>query len=89
MTDHAQRVDAKLNQAPDTKTCLIPISKWNEYHPWPPQGGIRHLRFHSKTNGFESAFKKVGSRVLVDEAAFFASVERMNADTASAPKVTR
>lgn len=59
-------------------TRLIPVSKWNEYHAWPPYGGLRHLVFNQKTNGFDSAFKRVGRRVLVDEREFFRCVENMN-----------
>lgn len=55
---------------------LIPVPEWNDFHPWPPQGGLRHLIFHAETNGFAKAFKRVGRRVLVDEAEFFAAVER-------------
>jgi len=57
---------------------LIPVPDWNKYHSWPPQGGLRHLIFNEKTNGFASAFKRVGRRVLIDEAEFFACVERQN-----------
>ncbi|MBA2491852.1 MAG: hypothetical protein ACR2KU_05835 [Gammaproteobacteria bacterium] len=57
-------------------TRLIPVPKWNDYHAWPPPGGLRHLIFHAEHNGFKSAFKRVGRRILVDEAAFFACVER-------------
>jgi len=57
---------------------LIPVPKWNEFHAWPPQGGLRHLIFNEKTNGFASAFKRVGKRVLVDEAEFFACIEKQN-----------
>lgn len=57
---------------------LIPIPDWNKYHDWPPQGGLRHLVFHKKTNGFANAFKRVGRRVLIDEAEFFACVNRQN-----------
>ncbi len=57
---------------------LIPVPQWNEFHSWPPQGGLRHLIFNEKTNGFASAFKRVGRRVLIDEAEFFACVERNN-----------
>ncbi|KJV05171.1 hypothetical protein [Methylocucumis oryzae] len=32
---------------------------------------MRHLIFNQKTNGFASAFKRVGRRVLIDEAEFF------------------
>jgi hypothetical protein len=72
------------------KTRLIPIERWNDYHDWPPLGGLRHLRFHSETrvtpkgkkipgNGFVTAFKKVGKRILVDETEFFRCVDRVSA----------
>lgn len=57
---------------------LIPLSHWNRYHAWPPQGGLRHLAFHAESNGFESCLRRVGRRVLIDEAAFFEWVERQN-----------
>ncbi|WNV03731.1 hypothetical protein RP726_14970 [Candidatus Methylospira mobilis] len=57
---------------------LIPVPDWNNDHPWPPIGGLRHLIFNEKTNGFASAFKRVGRRVLIDEAEFFACVDRQN-----------
>ena len=50
---------------------LIPIPQWPDYFPWPPIGGLRHLRFYCETNGFEDAFVKVNGRVLVDPDAFF------------------
>jgi hypothetical protein len=67
----------------NSQTRLIPITKWNDYHSWPPAGGMRHLRFHCKTNGFASAFRKVGARVLVDEGEFFRCVERTNGHAAA------
>ncbi len=57
---------------------FIPVPRWNDHHDWPPIGGLRHLIFHEKTNGFEAAFKRVGRRVLVDEAEFFRCVEIQN-----------
>jgi hypothetical protein len=57
---------------------LIPVPEWNQHYSWPPQGGLRHLIFNEKTNGFASAFKRVGRRVLIDEAEFFACVDRQN-----------
>jgi hypothetical protein len=57
---------------------LIPVPEWNQYHSWPPQGGLRHLIFNEKSNGFASAFKRVGRRVLIDETEFFACVDRQN-----------
>lgn len=60
--------------APSPNTRLIPVPKWNDYHDWPPIGGLRHLIFHREHNGFETAFRWAGRRVLVDEAEFFACV---------------
>lgn len=62
-------------------TRLIPLSKWNDYHPWPPKGGLRHLVFYEKTNGFEKVVRRCGRRVLIDEAAFFAWVSSQNRST--------
>jgi hypothetical protein len=69
---------ATTQQQNQPSTRLIPVPEWNQHHSWPPQGGLRHLIFNEKTNGFASAFKRVGRRVLVDEAAFFACVEKQN-----------
>ena len=57
---------------------LIPVPEWNQHHSWPPQGGLRHLIFNEKSNGFATAFKRVGRRVLIDEAEFFACVNNQN-----------
>lgn len=62
---------------------LYPITEWP--HAWPPIGGLRWLKFHAATNGFQSAFVKVGRCVLVDEGEFFACVARVNA-AAKPPK---
>ncbi|HOT37362.1 MAG TPA: hypothetical protein PLT86_11925 [Candidatus Latescibacteria bacterium] len=55
---------------------LIPVTKWNEHHEWPPIGGLRHLVFHEGSNGFHSVIRRVGRRVLIDEQAFFTWVDR-------------
>lgn len=52
-------------------TRLIPVKDWGNSHPWPPAGGLRHLIFFAETNGFNKVIKRVGRRVLIDEAAFF------------------
>ncbi|WP_085814889.1 hypothetical protein [Geoanaerobacter pelophilus] len=54
---------------------LIPVPHWNDHHEWPPQGGLRHLIFNAKTNGFDRVVKRAGRRVLLDETAFFQWVE--------------
>ncbi len=53
------------------KTRFIPVTKWNDYHSWPPQGGLRHLIFNAKENGFDAVIRRKGRRVLIDEQAFF------------------
>ena len=64
-------------------TRLIPIPKWNEYHVWPPIGGLRHIVFNLETNGFKTAFKKIGRIYLIDEAEFWACVERNDKNKAA------
>lgn len=36
-----------------TERRLIPITKWNLFHVWPPAGGLRHLVFNAQLNGFD------------------------------------
>lgn len=62
---------------PKPQKRIIPLNQWP--HPWPPIGGLRHLAFHRKTNGFDKVIKYVGRRILIDEEAFFAWVEEQNA----------
>ena len=58
-----------LTATPTTQ--LIPVSRWNDRHSWPPIGGLRHLIFFAGTNGFDKVICRIGRRVLIDEAAFF------------------
>ena len=55
---------------------LIPLTDWNNYHVWPPQGGLRHLMLNRHVNGFAPAFVKCGRRVLIDEGVFFQCIAR-------------
>jgi hypothetical protein len=57
-------------------TRLLTVRQWTEQHPWPPLGGLRNLIFNSESNGFDAVVRRVGRRVLIDEAAFFGWVER-------------
>lgn len=61
------------------KKSLIPVTKWNDYHPWPPEGGLRHLIFHEHENGFSDCVVRIGRRVLIDEERFFAWARSQNA----------
>lgn len=55
---------------------LIPVPRWGDYHDWPPIGGLRHLIFHARENGFAEAFKRCGRRVLIDEQKFFECLDK-------------
>ena len=63
----------------EQNTRLIPVSNWNEHHAWPPQGGLRYLIFNAASNGFDKVIRRVGRRVLIDEASFFEWVEEQSA----------
>ncbi len=62
----------------ESKRRLIPVPHWNLFHTWPPTSGLRHLIFNADSNGFDAVVRRVGRRVLVDEAAFFAWVDAQN-----------
>lgn len=59
---------------------LIPLTRWNDYHPHPPIGGLRHLVFHAQSNGFDKVIRRVGSRILLDESAYFSWVDEQSAN---------
>jgi hypothetical protein len=50
---------------------LIPLTKWNDYHVWPTEGGLRHLVANAKKKKFNHVFVKASGRVLIDEDLFF------------------
>lgn len=62
-----------MNSQPTQSTRLIPVTQWNEYHAWPPIGGLRHLIFNAHTNGFDKVLRRPPGirRLLIDEQAFF------------------
>lgn len=56
---------------------LIPIPKFNDYHPDPSPAALRWLVFTNK-DGFESCVVRRGRRVLIDEAAYFEWLNKQN-----------
>jgi hypothetical protein len=67
---------AYMKQASEPR--LIPVPDWNKFHPYPSQAGLRHLIFFAETNGFNRVVRRIGRRVLINEAAFFAWVDAQN-----------
>jgi hypothetical protein len=57
---------------------LIPVTEWSKYHCWPTIAGLRYYVFHAKQNGFDAVLRRVGRRLLISEAAFFAWVDSQN-----------
>jgi len=58
----------------------VPATRWNDYYDWPPPGGLRHIIFHADQNGFASAIKRVGRRVLIDPEKFWQIVDGQTAE---------
>ncbi len=58
-------------------TRLIPITEWDRQHIWPTSTAMRGYVAKEDTNGFKAhgVVKRVGVRVLIDEAAFFRWVD--------------
>jgi hypothetical protein len=54
-----------------THSRLIPVTKWNQFHSWPPIGGLRHLIFSRDTNGFSEVLLRPSRTWLIDEDKFF------------------
>lgn len=64
------------NLSPGIK--LIPLTEWSKHHSWPPLGGLRHLVFNAKENGFHKVIRRCGRRILINEKAFFEWIEENN-----------
>jgi len=61
-----------------TRYSLIPLTKWEEYHPWPTERALRHYVAEAEAIGFDRVIRRVGRRILIDEREFFRWVDRMN-----------
>jgi hypothetical protein len=59
---------------------LLTVTEFTQKYSWPPLGGLRHIIFHAETNGFNKVIRRVGRRVLINEASFFEWVEEQNAN---------
>ena len=57
---------------------LIPVTQWPKFHLFPSIGGLRYLIFNAETNGFSYCLRRIGRRILIDEAKFFEWVEIHN-----------
>ena len=59
------------NESQTHHSRLIPLAKWDTYHPFPTVPALRWMRFNGDKTGFNNCILKVGKRVLIDETKFF------------------
>jgi len=44
---------------------LIPVSKWNEFYPYPTVKSLRQIIFRKKKNGFDKVLRKIDGRLYI------------------------
>ncbi len=57
---------------------LLTIKQFTQHHPAFNEGGVRHLIFHADTNGFSQCIRRIGRKVLLDEAKVFHWIDEQN-----------
>lgn len=57
---------------------LILVTRWKDYYDYPSVNSLRWLIFNETANGFNKVVRRIGSRVLIKERAFFDWVEEQN-----------
>jgi len=81
MTTFCQNTEPASTPSPSEER-LIPNARWNDFHPWPPEGGRRHLIANAEELGFSGVFVRCGRRILIREKKFWEAVERRNLERA-------
>lgn len=56
-------------------TQYLTVKQTAQKYPAFPEGGLRHIIFHSESNGFDSVITRVGRKVLISETAFIDWIE--------------
>ena len=62
---------------PETRS-LLTVRQFSQKHPAFPEGGLRYNIFHAKQNGFSQCIRRIGRKVLLDEADVFRWVDDQN-----------
>lgn len=57
-------------EQPEKESRLIPLAKWNDYHPYPSTGTLYQYKFKA-LEGFNDCLVQNGVRILIDETKFF------------------
>lgn len=56
------QTEPKQKEIPD----LIPLSKFNEFFPYPTVAALRQYYFYGHKNGFINVVKHIGKRIYID-----------------------
>lgn len=56
---------------------LLTVTEFSLRFNW-SQGGIRHLIFHARRNGFDRVIRRVGRKILLDQDQFFRWLDQRN-----------
>ena len=61
------------------------VNQFIKKYPAFTNGGMRHLLFHSNSNGLDAsgAIKRIGRKILIDVEKFFQWIEAQNGDSGS------
>jgi len=75
-----QPTDAQQTEAFQTAWVYLTVQQFTAKHTAFNTGGVRAWIFHENTNGLakSGAIVRIGRKVLIDEAKFFAWVESQN-----------
>ena len=57
---------------------LIPVSKFNDFIPYPSTGALRQLIFYNTDNFADKVVKKIGKRIYISVSDFYAWVKDTN-----------
>lgn len=57
---------------------LLTVRQFSAKHAAFPEGGMRYRIFHADKNGFHQCIRRVGVKVLIDEAEFFKWIDAQN-----------
>lgn len=66
--------EEKLSEARN----LLTVRQFSQKHPAFPEGGLRYNIFHAKNNGFSQCIRRIGRKVLLDEAEVFRWIDNQN-----------
>lgn len=54
---------------------LVPLSRWNDYYPYPTIGALRQLVFHNEDDFRKRVTRTIGKRMYIKVSAFKEWVE--------------